>query len=188
MQTVGSFIGLGSTTVALVHDGYGLQKAVATSPIRGEFLTDCMLKSLEHMHFCKKLAGGTTSIQQLKDRLEKDLLEESPQTARVRVLACGNATERRFSHEYVVTSILIFINLVMKLAGGTTSIQQLKERLRKINLRSNLCVERDGTILIAFPVAALSSSEQHQRGVANGIATMLMSLGKAAGLAGGKIL
>ncbi|XP_042964817.1 actin-related protein 4-like isoform X1 [Carya illinoinensis] len=43
------------------------------------------------------LAGGTTSMQQLKERLEKDLLEESPQAARVKVLASGNATERRFS-------------------------------------------------------------------------------------------
>ncbi|KAM3248219.1 actin-related protein 4 [Capsicum chacoense] len=43
------------------------------------------------------LAGGTASMQQLKERLEKDLLEESPQAARVKVLASGNATERRFS-------------------------------------------------------------------------------------------
>ncbi|MBA0752696.1 hypothetical protein Gogos_001504 [Gossypium gossypioides] len=43
------------------------------------------------------LAGGTASMQQLKERLEKDLLEvESPQAARVKVLASGNATERRF--------------------------------------------------------------------------------------------
>ncbi|KAI4347161.1 hypothetical protein L6164_007999 [Bauhinia variegata] len=43
------------------------------------------------------LAGGTASMQQLKERIEKDLLEESPQAARVKVLASGNATERRFS-------------------------------------------------------------------------------------------
>ncbi|KAI4331513.1 hypothetical protein MLD38_029698 [Melastoma candidum] len=43
------------------------------------------------------LAGGTASMQQLKERLEKDLLEESPQAARVKVLASGNTTERRFS-------------------------------------------------------------------------------------------
>uniref|UniRef100_A0A6N2N2J3 Actin-related protein 4 n=1 Tax=Salix viminalis TaxID=40686 RepID=A0A6N2N2J3_SALVM len=43
------------------------------------------------------LAGGTASMQQLKERLEKDLLEESPHAARVKVLASGNATERRFS-------------------------------------------------------------------------------------------
>ncbi|XP_020579051.1 actin-related protein 4 [Phalaenopsis equestris] len=43
------------------------------------------------------LSGGTASMQQLKERLEKDLMEESPQAARVKVLASGNATERRFS-------------------------------------------------------------------------------------------
>ncbi|KAK8934154.1 Actin-related protein 4 [Platanthera zijinensis] len=39
--------GGGSTTVAPVLDGFALQKAVATSPIGGEFLTQCMMKSLE---------------------------------------------------------------------------------------------------------------------------------------------
>ncbi|XP_077223271.1 actin-related protein 4 isoform X1 [Tasmannia lanceolata] len=225
--------GGGSTTVAAVHDGYVLQKAVATSPIGGELLTDCMMKSLESKGIIMKprysfkrkeirpgvfqtvdvdfpnttesyklysqriiasdikecvcrapdtpfdesayanipmtpyelpdgqtieigadrfkipdilfnpslvqtipgmesfadtapsvrglpqmviesinkcdvdirrelfssilLAGGTASMQQLKERLEKDLIEESPQAARVKVLASGNATERRFS-------------------------------------------------------------------------------------------
>ncbi|KAL5751358.1 hypothetical protein ACOSP7_025961 [Xanthoceras sorbifolium] len=225
--------GGGSTTVAPVHDGYVLQKAVLTSPIGGEFLTNCLMKSLEskgitikpRYSFKRKeirpgefqtvdldfpnttesyklysqrviasdikecvcrapdtpydesaysnipmtpyelpdgqtieigadrfkipdvlfnpslvqtipgmenlaeiipsarglpqmvlesinkcdvdirrelfssilLAGGTASMQQLKERLEKDLLEESPQAARVKVVASGNATERRFS-------------------------------------------------------------------------------------------
>ncbi|XP_034893458.1 actin-related protein 4 isoform X2 [Populus alba] len=225
--------GGGSTTIAPVHDGYVLQKAVASSPIGGELLTDCLLKSLEskgvmikpRYSFKRKeiqlgvfqtvdldfpsttesyrlysqrviasdikecvcrapdtpydessysnipmtpyelpdgqtieigadrfkipdilfnpslvqtipgmdnfveiassarglpqmaiesinkcdvdirrelfssilLAGGTASMQQLKERLEKDLVEESPQAARVKVLASGNATERRFS-------------------------------------------------------------------------------------------
>ncbi|MQL96045.1 hypothetical protein Taro_028712 [Colocasia esculenta] len=40
--------GGGSTTVAAVHDGYVHQKAVATSPIGGEFLTECMMKCLEN--------------------------------------------------------------------------------------------------------------------------------------------
>uniref|UniRef100_R7W4V8 Actin-related protein 4 n=1 Tax=Aegilops tauschii TaxID=37682 RepID=R7W4V8_AEGTA len=43
------------------------------------------------------LSGGSSSILQLKDRLEKEVLEESPQNARVKVLASGNSTERRFS-------------------------------------------------------------------------------------------
>ncbi|KAJ8752123.1 hypothetical protein K2173_001798 [Erythroxylum novogranatense] len=225
--------GGGSTTIVPVHDGYVLQKAVGTSPIGGEFLTDCLIKSLEgkgitikpRYSFKRKeirpgefqivdldfpnttesyklysqrliasdikecvcrapdtpydelaysnipmtpyelpdgqiieigadrfkipdvlfnpslvqtipgmenyaemasnvrglpqmvlesinkcdvdirrelfssilLSGGTASMQQLKERLEKDLLEESPQAARVKVLASGNATERRFS-------------------------------------------------------------------------------------------
>ncbi|KAM7267379.1 hypothetical protein ACFE04_009545 [Oxalis oulophora] len=225
--------GGGSTTVAPVHDGYVLQKAVLSSPIGGEFLTDCLIKSLEskgitikpryafkrketrpgefqtvdvdfpnttesYKQYCQRiiasdikecvcrapdtpydeisysnipttsyelpdgqaleigadrfkipdilfnpplaqtipgmehfaeispsvrglpqmviesinkcdvdirrelfssilLSGGTSSMQQLKERLEKDLLEESPQAARVKVLASGNATERRFS-------------------------------------------------------------------------------------------
>ncbi|KAB1212648.1 Actin-related protein 4 [Morella rubra] len=227
--------GGGSTTVAPVHDGYVLQKAVASSPIGGEFLSDCLMKSLEskgmtikpRYSFKRKeirpgdfqtvdidfpnttesyrlysqrviasdikecvcrapdtpydetaysnipmtpyelpdgqtieigadrfkipdvlfnpslvqtipgmenyaemassarglpqmviesinkcdvdirrelfssilLAGGTASMQQLKERLEKDLLEESPQAARVKVLASGNATERRFRYK-----------------------------------------------------------------------------------------
>ncbi|KAG0610907.1 hypothetical protein M758_7G100900 [Ceratodon purpureus] len=43
------------------------------------------------------LAGGTAALQQMKERLEKDLMEEAPQAARVKVLASGNALERRFS-------------------------------------------------------------------------------------------
>ncbi|KAL9260217.1 Actin-related protein [Drosera capensis] len=39
--------GGGSTTVAPVHDGYVLQKAVLSSPVGGEFLSDCLKKSLE---------------------------------------------------------------------------------------------------------------------------------------------
>ncbi|KAJ6749284.1 hypothetical protein OIU79_030225, partial [Salix purpurea] len=39
--------GGGSTTITPVHDGYVIQKAVAFSPIGGELLTDCLMKSLE---------------------------------------------------------------------------------------------------------------------------------------------
>ncbi|KAL8474844.1 hypothetical protein ACS0TY_031316 [Phlomoides rotata] len=211
--------GGGSTTVAPVHDGYVLQKAVATSPIGGDLLTDCLLKSLEQKGIsivdldlpnttesyklysqrvivgdikdcvCRApdtpydetsysnipmtpyelpdgqtieigadrfkipdilfnpslvqtipgmesvaetasssrglpqtviesinkcdvdirrelystilLSGGTASMQQLKERLEKDLLEESPQAARIKVLASGNTTERRFRFNFI---------------------------------------------------------------------------------------
>ncbi|WMV58292.1 hypothetical protein MTR67_051677 [Solanum verrucosum] len=53
-----------------------------------------------------QLAGGTASMQQLKEHLEKVLLEESPQAARVKVLARGNATERRFRLNYY--SVVLF--------------------------------------------------------------------------------
>eukprot|EP00252_Welwitschia_mirabilis_P025606 TRINITY_DN807_c0_g1_i3.p1 TRINITY_DN807_c0_g1~~TRINITY_DN807_c0_g1_i3.p1 ORF type:complete len:443 (+),score=101.08 TRINITY_DN807_c0_g1_i3:281-1609(+) len=43
------------------------------------------------------LAGGSASMQQMKERLEKDLTEEAPPAARVKVLASGNVIERRFS-------------------------------------------------------------------------------------------
>ncbi|KAL6136319.1 hypothetical protein ACLB2K_061615 [Fragaria x ananassa] len=43
------------------------------------------------------LSGGTLPMQQLKERLEKDL-KESPRAARVIVLASGNATERYEAH------------------------------------------------------------------------------------------
>ncbi|GJN09341.1 hypothetical protein PR202_ga27341 [Eleusine coracana subsp. coracana] len=43
------------------------------------------------------LSGGSSSILQLKERLEKEVLEESPQAARVKVMASGNSVERRFS-------------------------------------------------------------------------------------------
>ncbi|GFS32400.1 actin-related protein 4 [Actinidia rufa] len=46
--------GGGSTTIAPVHDGYVLQKAVQSSPIGGEFLTDCLMKSLESKGFTVK--------------------------------------------------------------------------------------------------------------------------------------
>uniref|UniRef100_A0ACD5XJ33 Uncharacterized protein n=1 Tax=Avena sativa TaxID=4498 RepID=A0ACD5XJ33_AVESA len=224
--------GGGSTVVSAVHDGYVLQKSVTTSPIGGEFLTDCMMKSLEskgvvirprysfkkkevspgdykvveldfpnttdsYRLYCMRaiasdikesvcrvpdtpfdevayanvpttsyelpdgqtievgadrfkipdilfnpylsqtipgvdgfgdstsirglprmvldsvnrcdvdirkellssilLSGGSSSILQLKERLEKEVMEASPQNARVKVLASGNSVERRFS-------------------------------------------------------------------------------------------
>ncbi|XP_066384321.1 actin-related protein 4-like [Miscanthus floridulus] len=224
--------GGGSTVVSAVHDGFVLQKSVATSPVGGEFLTDCMMKSLEskgivirprysfkkkeispgeykivdldlpnttesYRLYCMRaiasdikesvcrvpdtafdevayanvpttsyelpdgqiievgadrfkvpdilfnpslsqtirgidgfadstsvrglqrmvidsvnkcdidirkelfsnilLSGGSSSILQLKERLEKEVLEESPQAARVKVMASGNSVERRFS-------------------------------------------------------------------------------------------
>ncbi|CAH9084790.1 unnamed protein product [Cuscuta epithymum] len=62
-----------------------------------ESINRCDVDIRRELYSSILLAGGTASMQQLKERLEKDLLEESPQAARVKVLASGNATERRFS-------------------------------------------------------------------------------------------
>ncbi|XP_047337580.1 actin-related protein 4-like [Impatiens glandulifera] len=62
-----------------------------------ESINKCDVDIRREMFSSILLSGGTASMQQLKERLEKDLLEESPQAARVKVLASGNATERRFS-------------------------------------------------------------------------------------------
>ncbi|KAJ8532087.1 hypothetical protein K7X08_012010 [Anisodus acutangulus] len=87
---------------------------VTDYPWYGKFFWDCCFPSWSTTNGYRKhkqvrcgyskrtfssilLAGGTALMQQLKERLEKDLLEESPQAARVKVLASGNATERRFS-------------------------------------------------------------------------------------------
>ncbi|XP_010539996.1 PREDICTED: actin-related protein 4 [Tarenaya hassleriana] len=62
-----------------------------------ESINKCDVDIRRELYSSILLAGGTASMQQLKERLEKDLLEESPQSARVKVLASGNTTERRFS-------------------------------------------------------------------------------------------
>ncbi|VFQ86681.1 unnamed protein product [Cuscuta campestris] len=62
-----------------------------------ESINKCDVDIRRELYSSILLAGGTASMQQLKERLEKDLLEDSPQAARVKVLASGNATERRFS-------------------------------------------------------------------------------------------
>ncbi|XP_038992972.1 actin-related protein 4-like [Hibiscus syriacus] len=62
-----------------------------------ESINRCDVDNRKELFGSILLAGGTASMQQLKERLGKDLLEESPQAARVKVSASGNATERRFS-------------------------------------------------------------------------------------------
>ncbi|GBG88186.1 hypothetical protein CBR_g46675 [Chara braunii] len=42
------------------------------------------------------LAGGNAVMTQMKERLEKELMEEAPQAARVKVISSGNNIERRF--------------------------------------------------------------------------------------------
>ncbi|KAL3575137.1 hypothetical protein D5086_023238 [Populus alba] len=88
---------------SLVQTIPGMDNFVEIAPsVRGlpqmviESINKCDVDIRRELFSSILLAGGTASMQQLKERLEKDLLEESPQTARVKVLASGNATERRF--------------------------------------------------------------------------------------------
>ncbi|XP_059641242.1 actin-related protein 4 isoform X1 [Cornus florida] len=89
---------------SLVQTIPGMESFAETaSSVRGlpqmviESINKCDVDIRRELFSSILLAGGTASMQQLKERLEKDLLEESPQAARVKVLASGNATERRFS-------------------------------------------------------------------------------------------
>ncbi|XP_068649759.1 actin-related protein 4-like isoform X2 [Aristolochia californica] len=92
---------------SLVQTIPGMENAIDSSlPLRGlpqmviESINKCDADIRKELFSSILLAGGTASMQQLKERLEKDLIEEAPQAARVKVLASGNATERRFRWEY----------------------------------------------------------------------------------------
>ncbi|PKU85689.1 actin-related protein 4 isoform X1 [Dendrobium catenatum] len=88
---------------SLVQTIPGMENFIDSSPVRGlpqmviESINKCDVDIRRELFSSILLSGGTASMQQLKERLEKDLMEESPQAARVKVLASGNATERRFS-------------------------------------------------------------------------------------------
>ncbi|XLT86475.1 hypothetical protein HN873_008228, partial [Arachis hypogaea] len=75
----------------IAHSVRGLPKMVIDS------INKCDVDIRRELFGSIMLTGGTASMQQLKERIEKELLEESPQAARVKVFASGNATERRFS-------------------------------------------------------------------------------------------
>lgn len=81
----------------------GMENFAENIPLRGlpqmviDSINRCDVDIRRELFSSILLAGGTASMQQLKERLEKDLLEESPQAARVKVVSSGNATERRFS-------------------------------------------------------------------------------------------
>ncbi|XP_051134818.1 actin-related protein 4 [Andrographis paniculata] len=79
------------SSVEMAFSARGLPQMVIES------INKCDVDIRRELYSSILLSGGTASVQQLKERLEKDLLEESPQAARVKVLASGNATERRFS-------------------------------------------------------------------------------------------
>ncbi|XP_020221948.1 actin-related protein 4 isoform X1 [Cajanus cajan] len=89
---------------SLVQTIPGMESFAEIAPsIRGlpkmiiESINKCDVDIRRELFSTILLTGGTASMQQLKERIEKDLLEESPQAARVKVFASGNATERRFS-------------------------------------------------------------------------------------------
>lgn len=89
---------------SLVQTIPGMENFAEIAPsIRGlpqmvvESINKCDVDIRRELFSSVLLAGGTASMQQLKERLEKDLLEESPHAARVKVLSSGNTTERRFS-------------------------------------------------------------------------------------------
>ncbi|KAK9100258.1 hypothetical protein Scep_023688 [Stephania cephalantha] len=81
----------------------GMESFTDSASLRGlpqmviESINKCDVDIRRELFSSILLSGGTASMQQLKERLEKDLLEESPQAARVKVMASGNAIERRFS-------------------------------------------------------------------------------------------
>ncbi|OIW18835.1 hypothetical protein TanjilG_25278 [Lupinus angustifolius] len=90
-------------TPTLVQTIPGMESFAEIAPsVRGlpqmviESINKCDVDIRRELFSSILLAGGTASMQQLKERLEKDLVEDSPQAARVKVLASGNATERRF--------------------------------------------------------------------------------------------
>ncbi|KAF2588913.1 hypothetical protein F2Q70_00040185 [Brassica cretica] len=84
-----------------------------------ESINKCDVDIRRELYSSILLAGGTSSMQQLKERLEKDLIEESPHSARVKVLASGNTTERRFSG---VSSFNRFIH-ELSLDSDTSSLE-----------------------------------------------------------------
>ncbi|KAL0651566.1 hypothetical protein Bca4012_094257 [Brassica carinata] len=96
-----------------------------------ESINKCDVDIRRELYSSILLAGGTSSMQQLKERLEKDLIEESPHSARVKVLASGNTTERRFRSVKTLTyeslnNFARFINgvsaLLLTLIPGKASV------------------------------------------------------------------
>ncbi|MCO5550614.1 hypothetical protein L7F22_004102 [Adiantum nelumboides] len=89
---------------ALIQTVPGMEKSVAEfASVKGvpqmviESINKCDVDIRRELFSSVLLAGGTAAMQQLKERLEKELTEEAPHTARVKVLASGNGIERRFS-------------------------------------------------------------------------------------------
>ncbi|CAI6012707.1 unnamed protein product, partial [Closterium sp. NIES-65] len=60
-------------------------------------ISKCDVDIRKDLYSSVLLSGGTMAMQQIKERLEKELMAEAPQTAKVKVLASGNIMERKFS-------------------------------------------------------------------------------------------
>ncbi|CAI7802477.1 unnamed protein product, partial [Closterium sp. NIES-53] len=60
-------------------------------------ISKCDVDIRKDLYSSVLLSGGTMAMQQIKERLEKELMAEAPQTAKVKVLASGNVMERKFS-------------------------------------------------------------------------------------------
>eukprot|EP00250_Pteridium_aquilinum_P014839 c22229_g2_i1 orf=160-1446(+) len=89
---------------SLIQTVPGMEKSIAEfTSVKGvpqmviESINKCDVDIRRELFSSILLAGGTAAMQQLKERLEKELMEEAPQAARVKVLASGNGIERRFS-------------------------------------------------------------------------------------------
>ncbi|KAH9722598.1 actin-related protein 4 [Citrus sinensis] len=98
---------------SLVQTIPGMENFAENIPFRGlpqmviDSINKCDVDIRRELFSSILLAGGTASMQQLKERLEKDLLEESPQAARVKVVSSGNATERRFSEAHGLLNLTV---------------------------------------------------------------------------------
>ncbi|KAL5973712.1 Actin-related protein 4 [Asimina triloba] len=119
--------GGGSTTVAAVHDGYVIQKAVATSPVGGEFLTDCMLKSLESKGIMRVIASDI-----------KECVCRAPDTA------FDGLTIEIGADKFKIPDILFNPSLVQTIPGVESRV--------KVNLTQTLDFEKDQA-QVAFGLA-----------------------------------
>ena len=72
------------------RQGSHLQHFQARSSLQG-------LKAIHNTTLMWNPAGGTSLFTAVRDRLERELVEAAPQTAKVKVTAPTNSLERRFS-------------------------------------------------------------------------------------------
>ncbi|CAI5518222.1 unnamed protein product [Closterium sp. Naga37s-1] len=85
-------------------------------------ISKCDVDIRKDLYSSVLLSGGTMAMQQIKERLEKELMAEAPQTAKVKVLASGNVMERKFSPNPKTNNAILQINRVTKDALGIGGI------------------------------------------------------------------